>query len=578
MSITVEVLAIGGGGGGGSGFDSNDYGGGGGAGDFVSDVALSIDGGSHTVTIGAGGSGPGSDVNAGSNGGTTSLGSLVTAIGGGGGGSGSAAVAGGSGGSGGGAGRNNNTGVSGVAGSSTGVQGNNGGDAPSTLSSGGGGGSGSAPSGGGLGVGSNGGSGTASSITGASVTYAGGGGGGGFNSNGNGGSGGGGAGGGVSGTANTGGGGGGGNHNGGGTGGSGILIIKLLTADVVSSTGGTITTDGAYTIHSFTSSGTFTLEIIPSVITEAVSNIGFTTATGNGTVSSDGGATITERGVCWNTSTNPTIANSKATSAGTTGAYSVSMTGLTGNTHYYARAYATNENGTAYGDNVEFDTSDISPGSVYKDIDGVEGSTYAVSIDVGGTTGSVTVSLGTTGDSEVIAAGAGVTTFQGLYGGTKGLIITKSATFDGYVDDVMWVLVVGDAAINWSLDTLTNVFPINSSVLFKRIEDKDFDRFRIYRYLDIQFKDLTAYVTVELKKEAHEDLSTGSKQFLVTNVSGETLPFINKRVSILTKNYGMRVGLSHNRVDETFTVCQFVITGMEQPRKQFDSDKIISVS
>jgi hypothetical protein len=83
---------------------------------------------------------------------------------------------------------------------------------------------------------------------------------------------------------------------------------------------------------------------------------------------------------------------------------------------------------------------------------------------------------------------------------------------------------------------------------------------------------------VLLKKEANEDASDSSKQFLVSNVSGETLPFINKKISMLTKNYGMRVGLSNNRLDETFTVCQFVISGTEQMKKTFASSKIISVS
>ncbi len=90
------------------------------------------------------------------------------------------------------------------------------------------------------------------------------------------------------------------------------------------------------------------------VTTQAVTNINSTTATGNGTVVSDGGSTITERGVCWNTSPNPTTANSKASTSGTTGVFSVSMTGLSSTTLYYVRAYAINANGTVYGDNVTF--------------------------------------------------------------------------------------------------------------------------------------------------------------------------------------------------------------------------------
>ncbi len=92
----------------------------------------------------------------------------------------------------------------------------------------------------------------------------------------------------------------------------------------------------------------------PTVTTQPVTNIAATTATGNGTVVSDGGDTITERGVCWGASLNPTTSDSKATAAGTTGSYNVSISGLTNGTLYHARAYAINSIGTSYGDDVTF--------------------------------------------------------------------------------------------------------------------------------------------------------------------------------------------------------------------------------
>jgi hypothetical protein len=98
--------------------------------------------------------------------------------------------------------------------------------------------------------------------------------------------------------------------------------------------------------------------VAPTVTTSAVSDITDTTATGNGNVTADGGDTITERGVCWDTSSGPTTSDSKATSAGTTGAFSVSITGLTAETLYYYRAYAINSVGTSYGEELSF-TSDV---------------------------------------------------------------------------------------------------------------------------------------------------------------------------------------------------------------------------
>lgn len=96
----------------------------------------------------------------------------------------------------------------------------------------------------------------------------------------------------------------------------------------------------------------------PTVTTEAVTDIATTSATGNGTVTSDGGGTITERGIVWSTSSNPTTSDNKATSAGTTGSFTTSLTGLSPGTLYYVRAYATNSVGTSYGDGVTFTTQE----------------------------------------------------------------------------------------------------------------------------------------------------------------------------------------------------------------------------
>ena len=94
----------------------------------------------------------------------------------------------------------------------------------------------------------------------------------------------------------------------------------------------------------------------PTVNTPTKTSITLTTATLGGNVSSDGGAAITERGVCWSTSANPTTSNSKNTSAGTTGVFTVSATGLTSGTTYHYRAYAINSIGTSYSTDDTFTT------------------------------------------------------------------------------------------------------------------------------------------------------------------------------------------------------------------------------
>ena len=99
----------------------------------------------------------------------------------------------------------------------------------------------------------------------------------------------------------------------------------------------------------------------PSVTSGATSSITTTTATAAGEVTSANGATITERGIAYHTSTNPTTANSKQVVSGTTGSFTGNLTGLTPNTTYYWRAYATNSKGTTYGVNRNFTTEPRPP-------------------------------------------------------------------------------------------------------------------------------------------------------------------------------------------------------------------------
>ena len=100
----------------------------------------------------------------------------------------------------------------------------------------------------------------------------------------------------------------------------------------------------------------------PTVTTSSVTNITAATATSGGNVISDGGATVTARGVCWSTAPNPTIADSHTTDGNGTGSFTSSLTGLTANTTYYVRAYATNSVGTAYGNEVSFTTEESATG------------------------------------------------------------------------------------------------------------------------------------------------------------------------------------------------------------------------
>lgn len=96
---------------------------------------------------------------------------------------------------------------------------------------------------------------------------------------------------------------------------------------------------------------------LPTLTTKTVSSIAATTAVSGGIIANDGGAAIIQKGLCWSTSANPTIALTTKTSSGMgTGAFTSNLTSLTVNTTYYVRAYATNGVGTAYGNQVSFTT------------------------------------------------------------------------------------------------------------------------------------------------------------------------------------------------------------------------------
>ncbi len=96
---------------------------------------------------------------------------------------------------------------------------------------------------------------------------------------------------------------------------------------------------------------------LPTVSTTSITNITNSNANSGGIVTSQGSSPVTARGVCWSTTPNPTISNSFTTDASGTGAFTSIMNGLSGNTTYYVRAYATNSSGTAYGLQETFTTT-----------------------------------------------------------------------------------------------------------------------------------------------------------------------------------------------------------------------------
>jgi hypothetical protein len=113
---------------------------------------------------------------------------------------------------------------------------------------------------------------------------------------------------------------------------------------------------------SFTTSAT-----TPTLTTKAVSSITTNSAASGGNVSSDGGASVIARGVCWSTSSNPNTDDQATMNGQGVGEFTSTIAGLNPGTTYYVRAYAINSEGTDYGNEVSFMTSHASTHYVCSD-------------------------------------------------------------------------------------------------------------------------------------------------------------------------------------------------------------------
>ena len=155
-------------------------------------------------------------------------------------------------------------------------------------------------------------------------------------------------------------------------------------------------------------------DVIPTLTTAALTNITTTSVTGGGLISKDGGATVTARGVCWGTASNPTVGDSHTSDGTGAGSFTSNITGLTPNTLYHVRAYATNKVGTAYGADISFTTTPIVVPTL-------------TTVTVTSVTGTTAVSGGT-----ITSDGNGAITAKGVcWATTTGPTITNSLTTDG---------------------------------------------------------------------------------------------------------------------------------------------------
>lgn len=140
-------------------------------------------------------------------------------------------------------------------------------------------------------------------------------------------------------------------------------------------------TNKAATTYGFETAFT-TIPITPVLTTTPVSDITPNSATSGGIITSDRGFEVTTRGVCWSTNSNPTLADPHTYDGSGIGSFQSCITGLSGDTRYFVRAYATNSGGTAYGTQVgvttypEFSPIIFNPDLTYSSVSDIDGNIY----------------------------------------------------------------------------------------------------------------------------------------------------------------------------------------------------------
>ena len=214
-----------------------------------------------------------------------------------------------------------------------------------------------------------------------------------------------------------------------------------------------------------------TTSAAPNVTTGASSAIDTTIATVAGNVTDDNGASVTTRGICYNTGGSPTTASDKVADGSGEGAFSSDLTGLDPDTTYYAKAYATNSVDTSYGAQVDFDTLVAIP--------------------------TVTTTVGATGITTVVATVAGsVTSDNGatitergfVYGltinpttanskatttGTTGAMSKEITGLGACVDYHFRAYAINSEGTGYGTDSTFTTLPTNPISLTATVQDKD---------------------------------------------------------------------------------------------------------
>jgi hypothetical protein len=95
---------------------------------------------------------------------------------------------------------------------------------------------------------------------------------------------------------------------------------------------------------------------VPVLTTLEISNITKTSATSGGNITYEGSSPVIVKGLCWSSSSMPSVDNNKTNDGTGGGSFNSILKGLNTGTTYFVRAYATNSEGTGYGSEISFST------------------------------------------------------------------------------------------------------------------------------------------------------------------------------------------------------------------------------
>lgn len=181
----------------------------------------------------------------------------------------------------------------------------------------------------------------------------------------------------------------------------------------------------------------------------------------------------------------------------------------------------------------------------------------------------------------------------------------KSSVSDFVVVDGIIYSASGDVAgkmYRWSQSYNDAGAGYECYTIFRRYDDKDFSQRKIWRYFDLQFKNLEATCIATVFADdfdirtskgktffvgtqvENEENSLGEVDFgeqLVADAYGETVitsGFINRRLSFLSKSQSIALKVGNSTANETFSLAQFILEGAIQPRRQYAGSRIVTLN